>query len=511
METTPLSKRQEILILSATILASGMAFLDGSVVNIAIPAIQNSFHAAFTSMLWVVNAFPLVLASLLLLSGALSDRLGRKKIFGWGIFVFTAASALCGLSASVTQLEIFRALQGVGAAMMIPGSLAIINLSFPESRRGRAIGLWSGFSGGIAAAGPFVGGWLVQHFSWHAIFYINLPLGILALAIAWFAVSETKNMGSKSLDIWGALLILIGLFGLSYGLMSAPTKGWNNLIIITSLGAGVAALIAFVFVEGKTQQPLVPLSIFKSPLVFGANLVTLFLYFALNGLIFFVVLNMQQVQELSPTLAGLALLPAILIITFLSGYGGTIADKFGPRVPMIVGPLLVSAGAALLVIPGVSANYFALFLPGLVLFGLGMSLVIAPLTKSALAVPEQFMGSASGVNNAVARTAALLAIAVLGAVAISFFRADLNGRINLAALSPEQKQSILAQANKLGGITIPKNFDAPSAQTAKLAVKQSFVHSFRIVLIITALLAFLSSLISFIYIKPRPDRKGFLV
>ncbi|MEJ0021778.1 MAG: MFS transporter [Candidatus Doudnabacteria bacterium] len=498
MET--ISRKQEWLILFAAIIASGMAFLDSSVVNIAIPAIQNQFHASFDNMLWVVNAFPLLLASLLLVSGSLSDRYGRKKVFVLGIIVFTLASILCALAQSIIQLAVFRALQGIGAAMMIPGSLTIINLSFPESRRGRAIGLWSGFSGGIAAIGPFIGGWLVQTLSWRAIFYINLPLGILALALTVYAVAETKNAESRKLDVWGTLLILLGLFGIAYGLMTGPVKTWQDRSVLAGLLGGLACLIAFVFVERKTAEPLVPSAIFRSKLVLGANLATLFLYGALNSLIFFVVLNMQQVQDFSPLKAGLALLPAVLIITFLSGFGGTVADKIGPRLPMIVGPLLVSAGTVWMIFAGVGADYFKAFLPGLILFGLGMAVVIAPLTKSALMVPEHFSGSASGVNNAVARVAALLAVAVLGAVAISFFGSSLRNRIAQTSLAVSEKQQILAQSDRLGGIEVAENFTPQEKLEAKTAIKRSFVDSFRIVLAITAVLAFISSIISAILI-----------
>jgi EmrB/QacA subfamily drug resistance transporter len=506
MENT-FSKRREILILTATIIASGMAFLDGTVVNIAVPSIQNSFHAAFDKLLWVLNAFPLFLASFLLISGSFSDRYGRKRIFVSGILLFSIASFICAISGSVTMLAIARALQGLGAAMMIPGSLAIINLTVPHERRGRAIGLWSGFAGGIAAIGPFVGGWLVQHFSWHAIFYINLPLGLAAFLLAIYAVPESRNENAKSLDWWGTLFILMGLFGISYGLISAPRISWHNPTVLVSLIVGVLSLIVFYFVEKRASQPLVPLTIFKSKLVLGSNLVTLFLYFALNGIIFFITLNMQQVQGLSPIYAGLALLPSILIITFLSGYGGTISDRIGPRLPMILGPLIVAAGMGSLILPGTHSNYFTSFMPGLILFGLGMSMVIAPLTKSALSVPEYYSGSASGINNAVARTASLLAIAILGAVAIPVFSRNLAANIQHANMQSVQKQEIVSQAIKLGGIDIPSDFSAASKTAATETIKQSFVHTFRIVMGINALLALLAGILSFIFIRPEKDKQ----
>jgi EmrB/QacA subfamily drug resistance transporter len=488
-------------ILFATILASGMAFLDGSVVNIAIPTLQEKLQASLSDVEWVVNGYALLLAALILLAGALGDRFGRKKIFLAGIGVFTVASLLCGLSQTISQLIAFRIVQGLGAAMMVPGSLSIINLSFAESARGRAIGLWSGYAGGLAALGPFLGGWLVQLFGWPAIFYINLPLGVVAFFITLRFVPESRNHEAAKLDILGAVFILLALFGVCYALMSGPTLGWKNLLVFVSLVGGLSFFIFFVLVEISSRYPLMPLRIFRSRLVVGANLVTLFLYFALSGVIFFLVLNLQQVQHFSPLAGGLGLLPTILLITFLSGYGGTLADKIGPRIPMIVGPFLVGAGMSLLAIPGRDANYFIGFLPGLVLFGLGMSLVIAPLTKSALSVEEKYSGAASGVNNAVSRIAGLLAVALLGAVVYSTFSSQLTTRLQSSPLTRNERKIVLDQIDKLGGISVPDLMYDEHYIYAKLAVEDSFVYSFRLAMGICAGLAFLSSIISALLIK----------
>ncbi len=496
-----LSKRQEMLILAATILASGMAFLDGTVVNIAVPSIQRYFHASFDSLLWVVNAFPLVLASFLLMSGSLSDRFGRKKIFASGIALFTLASVFCALSSSIFLLSASRALQGLGAALMIPGSLAIISVTVPPERRGKSIGLWSGLAGGIASIGPFIGGVLTQHFSWHAIFYINVPIGVVAFLLTLFFIPETKNEGSRKLDWWGTVLIVLGLAGLSFGLMSGPRLGWSSVAVIASLFVGILAIILFYFVEKKTRKPLMPVSIFQSPSVLGANLVTLFLYFALSGLTFFLVLNLQQVQGMSPTKAGLAMLPGVLIITFLSGIGGKIADSIGPRIPMIVGPLTVALGMVLLILPSAHASYLTHFMPGLVLFGLGMALVIAPLTKTAMDTEPQYAGAASGVNNAVSRTAALLAIAVLGAVASSIFSGNLKERLQQTTLPSSQQQEIMAQSGKMAAIAMPSDIQGSNAVVANESIRQSFIRSYRVVITINALLALIASAVAFVYIR----------
>lgn len=485
------------LILAATILASGMAFLDGTVVNIAIPVIQSSFGATLGQMQWVVNSYALILASFILISGSFGDMYGRKKIFVYGIGLFVIASFLCGVSQSIEQLIAFRTLQGIGAAMMIPGSLSIINSAFDSKEHGKAIGLWSGFAGGVAAIGPFIGGWLVETLGWSSIFSINIPLGLLALFLTLRYVPETRNPHVKQLDFLGTLLLLVGLLGISYSLIEAPAKGFSDFWVVSSFIFGIASLITFYFVEKRVKEPLVPFHIFSSSLVKGANLITLFLYFALNGIIFFLILNIQQLQNFSPLLAGLSLLPSILIITFLSGYGGSLSDKIGPRIPLIVGPLLVAIGIITMIFPGKNINYFTAFLPGLVLFGLGMSLVVAPLTKSALSVDVNYSGTASGVNNAVSRVASLLAIALLGAVMATIFTDSLKRNIAVSSLSSIEKQQIIEQKDKLAAITIPKSFSPYSKKVAEDSIDTAFLTAFRIVMGISAALALLSVFIAY--------------
>jgi len=494
------------LILAATILASGMAFLDSSVVNIAIPTIQAKLNATITAIQWIVNGYTLMLCALILISGALGDRFGRKKIFLYGIILFICSSLLCSISQSINQLIIFRIIQGIGGAMMVPGSLSIINISFEEKTRGRAIGLWSGFAGGVAALGPLVGGWLVQYFGWPSIFYINIPLGIIAILLTLRFVPESRNDESTRIDILGSFLIFLSLLGIAYGLISVPDFGWGSPLIIASLLIGVLSFICFIVIEKRSKEPLVPLSIFKSSLVVGANLATLFLYFALSGVIFFLVLNFQQIQHYPPVIAGLGMLPTILLITFLSGAGGSIADKIGPRIPMILGPLIVSLGMALLILPGIHANYFLQYLPGLILFGLGMSLVIAPLTKSALAVESKYSGAASGINNAVARVAGLLAVALLGLIVVTLFDGQLSYKIMHLQMSNTAKNQIMIQKDKLGGIEIPAKFDPQEKQKTQNTIDTSFIYGFRWAMGINALLAFSSAVISFFTIHNKKQK-----
>jgi len=484
------------LILFATILASGMAFLDGSVVNIAIPTIQSKLGASISEIQWIINGYLLMLSALILVSGALGDKFGRKKIFTYGIAVFIFSSFLCGISHSILQLAIFRAIQGIGGAMMVPGSLSIINVSFEEKVRGKVIGLWSGFAGGVAALGPFLGGALVQYLGWPSIFFINIPLGLLAIFISLKFVPETKNNESTKIDWPGTFLIFISLLGIIYGLITGPDKGWGNGFALQSLIGGIATFILFIFVELREKDPLVPLKIFKSKLVTGANIATLCLYFALSGVIFFLVLNFQQVQHYPPLYAGMGMLPSILLITFLSGPAGSLADKIGPRIPMIVGPLIVSLGMFSLVFSGTHANYFISFLPGLILFGAGMALVIAPLTKSALAVEQKYSGTASGVNNAVARVAGLLAVALLGAIVFSLFSGELAQKVSASTMSSSQKQIIMSQSKKMAAIEIPNSFGS-NRIVAQTAIDTSFLKGFKVAMGINGALAFLSSVVAF--------------
>ncbi len=490
-------------VLLATMLASGAAFLLGSAVSVALPAIQTHFNTSLTSLQWVVNAQLLTLAALLLVGGSMGDRFGRKRIFITGMGIFLIGTALSGVANSIGLLIALQAIIGLGSAMMVPQSLAIINACFAEEERGRAIGLWAGLSGGISALGPWVGGWLVETFSWRAVFFMVVPVILLTLLITSIFVPESRNPNARRLDWWGTLLIFAGLLGAAYGLITAPIAGWTDAAVLIALVGGALAIATFALVETRQPEPLVPLHIFRSPLVLGANLVTLFLYFALNGVIFFLVLNFQQVQEFSPTEAGLGLLPTILLITFLSIPAGTLTDRIGPRWPMIIGPAVVAVGMGLIILPGTGADYWMGFFPGLVLFGLGMALVIPALTKSALAVPEELSGAASGVNNAVSRVAALLAVAVLGVVMLTSFNTQLKISLSTSSLTQDQKIQIISQSDKLGGTTIPETFDASSRSTAQTVVQDSFVHGFRWVMGVNATLAFIGAVISFITIRSR--------
>jgi EmrB/QacA subfamily drug resistance transporter len=492
--TAPCSKWRGRWVLAATILASSMAFIDGTVVNVALPALQTNLNATAVDMQWVIESYALLLSALLLAGGSLGDHYGRRRVFLIGVALFAAASAACGFAADIHQLIAGRALQGFGAALLVPGSLAIISNSFSEQERGRAIGTWSGFSAITAAIGPVVGGWLIEHVSWRAVFFINLPLALLVILISLWHIAENSDKESKRVDWLGAILAAAGLGALIYGLIESSRLGFNRSVIVVLIAAG-GLMIAFLFVEARVSQPMLPLALFRSRTFTGANLLTFLLYAALGGTLFFLPLNLIQVQHYSATAAGAALLPFILIISFLSRWSGGLVAKYGPKLPLVVGPLIAAFGYALFMMPGMNGSYWTTFFPPMALLGLGMAVSVAPLTTTVMSsVAQNRAGIASGVNNAVARTAGLIAIAVLGIVMLQVFRSELDQRLSNRNLPEVASQSLQAQSTKLAAIAVPEDHDPATRQVIRRAIDESFVSGFRIVMAIGAVLAIASAI-----------------
>jgi EmrB/QacA subfamily drug resistance transporter len=402
-------------VLLATILGSGIAFLDSTVVNVALPTIGRELDAGISSLQWVVNAYTLTLSGFLLLGGSLGDHYGRRRVFVIGVVWFAVASLLCGLAPTDEALVAARALQGIGGALLTPGSLAIIEASFRREDRGPAIGAWSGLGGVTAALGPFLGGWLIQTGSWRLIFLINLPLAAVVVWVSVRHVPESRDPGATGrLDWAGAALAAVGLAGVVYALTDGPGLGWTSSRILVAGLVGVAALAAFLVWERRTRNPMLPLDIFASRQFSAANVVTFVVYGALGGSLFLLPIQLQQVVGYSPLASGVALVPITVLMLLLSARAGRLSARIGPRLPMTLGPLLVAAGFALLARIGPGASYLVDILPASLVYGFGLTLTVAPLTATVLAAaPAEHAGVASAVNNDVARTAGLLAVAVL--------------------------------------------------------------------------------------------------
>jgi len=404
-------------VILAAILGSGIAFLDSTVVSVALPAIQRDLGSDLSGLQWTVDGYLLTLSALLLLGGALGDEYGRKRVFVIGLIGFTVASLLCGIAPDIGTLIAARSLQGVGAALLVPGSLALISASFREEDRGAAIGAWSGLTGVSTAIGPFLGGWLVDSVSWRLVFLINLPLAAVAVWVALRHVPESSDPESgRRPDYAGALAVTLGFAGVVYALIEGPAHGWSAGVVGAGL-IGVAGLAAFPIIELRHEHPLVPLGIFRSRQFTGANLTTFTVYAGLSTATFLLVLELQTVLGYSAIEAGSALLPITVLMLALSARAGRLSQRIGPRLPMTVGPLVVAGGFLLLhgLRPGDS--YLTAVFPGIVVLGFGLAITVAPLTTAVLAaVEERHLGIGSGVNNAVARVAGLLAVAVLPAV-----------------------------------------------------------------------------------------------
>jgi EmrB/QacA subfamily drug resistance transporter len=507
----PCRERTRSWILAATILGSSMAFIDSTVVNVALPAIQGSFHATVVDVQWVVESYGLFLGALILVGGSLGDSFGRRRIYLLGVVIFSIASTACGLATNIDQLIAARSIQGVGAALLVPGSLAIISTSFDEKSRGQAIGTWSGATAITTAIGPVLGGWLVEHASWRWAFLINLPIAAAVIAISLWRIPESRRPAAGRIDWIGALLATLGLGGLVYGFLESVNLGWTNLFVFGSLMVGFGGLIAFVFVEARLPSPMVPLSLFRSQRFSGANLLTLLLY-AATGIFFFLFpLNLIQVQGYTTTAAGIALLPFILLMFSLSRWAGGLVARYGSRGPLMVGPLIAAIGFVLFSVPTVGDSYWKSFFPAIIVLGFGMAVIVAPLTTVVMnSVEEDRVGAASGINNAVARVAGVLAIAVLGIVMVHAFSFRLDRSLTGLSLPSYIQQQVRANEVKLAGLQLPPGLDPTANGAFKESVRGAFVYGFRIIMSICAGLSLTSAAVAWLMIPQGHERPGLL-
>ena len=481
-----------------------MAFIDFTALNVAFPALQKDLNIGGAELLWIANGYALFLSALLLVGGSMGDALGRKKIFMVGIILFTIASIFCGLSQGPEMLIASRCVQGIGGAMMVPGSLSIISASFPKETRGKAIGTWSMFSAMTTIFGPALGGWFAGMGLWRLIFFINIPLAIISLFLLVRYVPETREEGKPKLDFLGSLLITLALAGLTYGFIEAPEKGFSNPLIVSTLSIGIISLGAFLFVESRSPMAMMPLTLFKSRIFSGANFLTLLVYAALGGFLFFFPLNLIQVQGYPAEIAGFTMLPFGLLIAFLSRVSGSWADRVGPRIPLVVGTFLTALGFALFSLPGLTegpSDYWTSFFPAILVAGTGMGLTVAPLTTSVMnSVPAEKTGTASGVNNSISRTAGVLAVAVMGALVLFSFDAEIRTYLDGLNLRPEVYEATVAEIPKLAEARPPDFCNEEERIGITEAIKMAFIHSFNRSALIATFLAFGGTLIAFFFL-----------
>ena len=465
-------------VVAATVLGSSMDFIDGTVVNVALPSLQTSLGATGAQVQWVVEAYALFLSSLLLVGGSIGDRFGLRRTFLCGVIVFACASIWCGLAPGTDQLLIARCLQGVGGALLVPNSLAFLSAQFRDKDRGRAIGTWSGFAAIMTALGPVLGGWVVQHGSWRWVFFLNVPIAVVTV---WITLAKTPALGRVTertpLDLKGAFLAMAGLSCLTFSLMEwSGRRSASRLTGVT----GLLLLAIFVIAERNAESPIMPLELFRSHNFTGANLLTFFLYRALSAALFYLPLNLIQVQRYTPTRAGAAMLPFVLLMFLLSHWAGGLFDRFGARTPLVAGPFVAALGYCLLARPSVGGSYWSTYFPAVIVLGFGMTISVAPLTTVVMSSASgRRSGAASGVNNAVSQVAALLALALSAPLFSARFSSDLREQLKRAHLPPPVALQIQKEERNLGAIQT-------SDTRGREAVDEAFVGAFRLVVLIAA-------------------------
>jgi EmrB/QacA subfamily drug resistance transporter len=490
-------------VLAAAVLGSSMSLIDESVVNVALPNIESALHTTLPAMQWILNAYTLCISALLLLGGAAADQLGRRKIFLVGITIFAVASVGCGLAPHISVLILARAVQGVGAALLIPCSLALIGAAYSEKERGAAIGIWSGASAVAAGGGPLLGGWLVDHASWRMIFLINPLIAAPTIWIAIRHVPESRDVnGPEGLDWKGALLAFGALGALVYGLIAASHGGWAQTTVLAALIGGIVLLVLFIRTEKRSPAPMVPLELFRSRNFAGINLLTLLLYGSLDGALFFLPFLLIQAHGYSATAAGAVYLPFTVILALLSRWSGGLADRFGTRAPLILGPAIAGAGFALLG-SAAGATAYWMFLPPMIVLGLGMVITVAPLTTAVVnGVAERQIGIASGINNAVASIASLLFVAVLGTIALSTFGRSLDRHLVATNATPEIRAVVATSRDALASPSVPTNMSTQDQDTTHRVIMGAYVETIRLVMLLAAALTWCGALAAALAVGP---------
>lgn len=507
MATVSLNSAAGKWMMASAILASAMAFIDGTALNVILPSLQKSLHTDSAELFWILNAYLLMLASLILIGGAMGDKLGRKKVFMTGIFIFMTGSAACGFAGSGLSLLIFRLLQGIGGALMIPGSLSLISSAINDKERGKAIGTWSAFTTIVTMGGPVLGGALADAGLWRFIFFINIPIGIITLWMLWRYVKESKDEEDiQPLDFPGSIAIVFALALLTFGFLRIPVMGMVHPQVYGALAAGFLLLLVFIYIERSSKHPMMPLNLFSDATFSGANLLTFFLYAGLGTAMLFLSLNLVQVQGYSQLQSGLTFLPFTLLMVSFARFAGKLADKHGPRFFLICGPAIAGAGLLMLSFIGQTAGpaqYWTTFFPGILVFGLGMSVTVAPLTTAVMgSVPNHLSGTASGINNAVTRTASVFANAIFGALAVLLFSGALAQQVKSVPVTLKDKQAIMKQSVNLGDARPPAHLSISKQLLIKNIFHHSFITAYQQIIQLSAVLCFLAALMAVIFIKP---------
>jgi len=487
-----------------------MAFIDSTALNVILPSLQKDLNASGLDLFWVLNSYLLMLAALIIVGGSLGDKRGRVKIFMLGILVFTISSAACGFAQSINQLIIFRGIQGIGGALMIPGSLSIISAVFSKEEKGKAIGSWSAATTIVTVCGPVLGGALADMGLWRLIFFINVPLGLFALFALKYKVPESKELGADSIDWLGAILLIASLAALTFGFLEMPELGYNHPVVIGSLIVGCAFLAIFIYTERRVKEPMVPLSLFSSQTFSGVNLLSFFLYAGLGGMMLFLSLNIIQIQGYSQFQAGLTFMPFSFTMILAARKMGSLSDKYGPRRFLIAGPAITGAGILWLSSIGLTSGpseYWTTFFPAFMVFAIGMSITVVPLTTAVMScVDESKSGIASGINNSVTRISGTFINAILGAMAIFLFAEFLNDGLSSMSLSQEQTTLIMGEADQLGEAKAPAELPENLKVRVNGLFDQSFINTYRTVGIICSVLAFLSSAIAIFMVRGKEIR-----
>jgi EmrB/QacA subfamily drug resistance transporter len=496
-------------VLFAAILGSSMSSVDSTVVYVALPVLQAELGATVVQAQWIVEAYVLLQAALILVGGSLGDRYGRRRVFAIGLILFAIASAFCGLAATASQLIAARALQALGGALLAPSSLAIISAHFDDKSRGRAIGAWSGSIALAAAIGPLLGGWIIGAFSWRWAFYINVPIGILTLAILFWRVPESRNEEIEGkLDWVGASLATLGLGGVTFGLIESSNYGLSSPIVLTTMAIGLTSLIAFVWSQKHAANPLMPLSLFRSSNFSGANLITLLLYGAFAVTLFFMPFNLIQIQGYSPLEAGASLFPISVILGAFSGWAGGLVSKYGAKLPLIVGPLIVTAAFLFITQIGIGGSYWLTIFPAVVIMAVGLTIVFAPLSTTVMSsAPMRLSGTASGINNALISTANVLFVSLLGIVALRSFGSAVDRRIESLDLPPLAVEQIAAETVRLADATAPDSLNSSEKAAVNNIFDLAFVDAFKVLMVFCAGLSVASAGVAWRMIDGKPREK----